>query len=229
MAADDEQARPRLIDLSGPIAPGMWHYANPWFAPVLTKMEQPPGIERPVYSEILEMPLLTGTYLETAAHLDPAGEPVSEVSLERCVLVPAMAVQLESGPGARIDRSAVEEVVRGLGPPPYSGRALLLGTGWSARWFDDDFVDGGPHLTEALIEFVVEEGFSVLGGDFPRFDHPLSPPRLVHRLFAAGALVLAPLYDLGRVGNAVGQLIAAPLRIEGASASPVRAVWLQHG
>jgi len=215
-----------LVDLSGPIGKNMWHYAAPYFEPRLGVLPQPPWLADPIYSEVIEMPLQSGTYLETAAHVDPERERIPDVALERVVLVPAIAVRVQAGRLAAVDRDEVEQAVRAVAAPPYTGFALLIGTGWSERWAEEDFVGDGPYLTEAVIDFVVEERFGILGGDFPRFDNPRDPSGHLHKLFATSTLLLAPLYDLAQLGDRSGRLIAAPLRIDGASATPVRAVWV---
>lgn len=225
----DGVSRPAVIDITGPIRPGMWHYADPYFAPVLSEIRQPDWLDDVIYSEAISMPLQTGTYIETAAHVDASRERIAEVPLERTVLTPAIAVQVRAGRADCIERGPLEKLVSVVAPPPYAGMALLVGTGWSARWDEDDYVTDGPYFSPAAIEFVVEAGFGILGGDFPRFDNPNSPTGHLRRLFETEALLLAPLYGLERVGNAVGSLIAAPLRVENASATPVRAVWMSNG
>jgi kynurenine formamidase len=227
--APDGAGRPAVIDITGPVRPGMWHYADPYFAPVLSEIRQPDWLDDVIYSEAISMPLQTGTYIETAAHVDASRERIDEVPLERTVLVPAITVQVPAGRGGCIDRGPLEQLVKSVTPPPYAGMALLVGTGWSARWDEEDYVSDGPYFSPGAIEFVVEAGFGILGGDFPRFDNPAAPTGHLRRLFETEALLLAPLYGLDRVGNAAGSLIAAPLRIENASATPVRAVWVGDG
>lgn len=219
----------RVTDLAGPIGPRMWHYGAPYFSPELEMLAQPEWLESAIYSEAVRMPLQTGTYLETAAHVFRDRERIGEIPLERTVLVPAVAVQLGCGPRESIQRQVLERAVSEVLAPPYEGVALLVGTGWDKMWEDPAFVDNGPFFSEDAIEYVVEMGFGILGGDTARFDNPDAPTGHLYKLFSTDALLLAPLYNLGEVGNAVGWLIAAPLKMEGASASPVRAVWVEEG
>jgi kynurenine formamidase len=205
----------------------MWHYPAPYFGPNLSHIEQPEWLENPIYSEAISMPLQTGTYIETAAHVYQGRELIDEVSLERTVLVPAIAVQLEVGRLGCISRELLERAVSIAAGPPYVDKALVVGTGWSRLWDDPSYVHEGPYFAEAAIDFVIESGFGILGGDFPRYDNPQAPTGHLYRLFDTDTLLLAPLANLDRVGNGTGWLIAAPLRIAGASASPVRALWVK--
>jgi kynurenine formamidase len=206
----------------------MWHYATPYFAPKLTRLRQPDWLSAAVYSEAIQMPLQSGTYVETAAHVDPAGKAIAELPLDRTVLVDAIAIQLDAGKGARIERQALEDAVHRVCAPPYSGKALLVGTGWSDLWFEAEFVDGGPFFSDAAIDFVIQQEFGVLGGDFPRFDNPNAPTGHLYRLFASDAVLIAPLFGMAQLGNSTGRLIAAPLFIKNASATPVRAIWVPN-
>jgi arylformamidase len=217
--------RAAFVDITGPIRAGMWHYPAPYFGPELSQIDQPTWLDNAVYSEAISMPLQTGTYIETAAHVFPERERISEVALERTVLVRAIAVQFDAGRHGCISRQALERAVRDVAAPPYAGMALVVGTGWSELWDDDTYVSDGPFFSEDAIEFVMEHDFGILAGDFPRYDNPYSPTGHLQRLFGTDTLLLAPLYNLRAVGPATGLLIAAPLNVEGGSASPVRAIW----
>ncbi len=221
------EGRRTIIDITGPVRPQMWHYPAPYFAPALSDIEQPAWLENPVYSEAISMPLQTGTYIETAAHVFPQRERIAEVPLDRTVLVPAISVQIPVGRFAGIDRLMLEQAVKAASAPPYEDKALIVGTGWSDLWDDETYVTDGPFFEEDAVDFVIESHFGILAGDFPRFDNPKAPTGHLYRLFETEALLLAPLYNLAQLGNGTGWLIAAPLKIERASASPVRAVWIQ--
>ena len=214
-----------FVDITGPVRPGMWHYPFPYFAPEMSQIDQPTWLENAVYSEAISMPLQTGTYIETAAHVFPERERINEVALERTVLVRAIAVQVDGGRNGCISRRHLEPAVRNIADPPYVGMALVVGTGWSDMWDSELYVSDGPFFSEDAIEFVMESNFGILGGDFPRYDNPQAPTGHLQRLFGTETLLLAPLYNLRTVGNSTGLLIAAPLKIDGASATPVRAIW----
>jgi kynurenine formamidase len=215
-----------LHDISGPIHADMWHYAAPYFKPEIYQLPPVEWLAEPVYSEAVHLPLQTGTYVESVAHVDPTGIAVSDVALERTVLLPSICVQVGKGPEEAIGGDELREAVGRVGSGPWAGFGLLVSTGWDTHWDDDDYLTRCPYFDDDAIDFVIEEKFSLLGGDSARFENPAAPTGHLRRLFAADVLLLAPLCHLGDLGSSFGHVIAPPLPIRGISASPVRAVWV---
>jgi arylformamidase len=216
-----------LIDISGRISPRMWSYAPPYFGPVVTKLDSPEWVQYPVYSEAISMPLQTGTYIETAAHVDPDRELIADLPIEQTVLVSAICVQTPTAPKSGLAREALEQAVAAVAPPPYDGLALIVAMGWGHRWERSDFTTDCPYFTPTAIDFVIEGGFAILGADTPRFDSPIERTGHLLRLFKTNALILGPLGSLEALGSGEGWLIAAPLPVEAVCASPTRAIWVR--
>jgi len=215
---------PELVDLSGPIHPAMWHYRDPYFAPEIEELPRPDWLENPVHSEQVRMPLQTGSYVETSAHVFPDDPRVTAYPLERTVLLPTACVLVPKGPGEGVTGEEVRAGLDRLGVADPRGMGLLVGTGWDARWDEPGFTDDCPYFDDSVVDLVLEAGFSLLGGDTPRFENPAAPSGHLRRMFAERVLLLAPLRGLAGVGDRVGRLIAPPLNIPAASATPCRPV-----
>lgn len=83
---------------------------------------------------------------------------------------------------------------------------------------------GHAQLTPALLAWLGAHGIGLVGIDFPSVDAPTSKELPTHHaLHAADVLILENL-DLSAVAPGVYELIALPLKIQGADGSPVRAV-----
>lgn len=218
----------RLIDLTGPIYSGMWHYASPYFSPEVEELPIPEWLERPVYSEQIRMPLQTGTYIETSAHCTKDDPRIDDYPLERTTLLPTVSVWVPTPGGEAVTRARVEEGIAraGLELDQLKGMGLLIGTGWDSHWDDKDFTTACPWLEDGVSDLAIEVGVSLVGGDTPRFENPEAPSGALSRLFAERMLLLAPLVNLGEVGDRIGRIIASPLRIPAASATPCRAVFV---
>jgi arylformamidase len=218
---------PAMIDITGPVESGMWSYAEPYFPPQISAIASPAWSAREIHQQAIAMPLQTGTYLETAAHVFPDRELVAEVALERTVLLPSVCVQVPAEAGQPIEAEGLRQALDRLDPAPsLRGTGLLVGTRWGQRWQAPEFVTDGPFFAPDAIDLVVSAGVGLLGADLPRFDDPRNPTGHLTRFFETDALLLAPLQGLERIGDARGRIIAAPLRIGGVCASPVRAVWV---
>jgi kynurenine formamidase len=75
------------------------------------------------------------------------------------------------------------------------------------------------------MQWIVDQGVSILGGDMPCFDDPRpSEGQDVNTvLFGSGALILAPLVNLGRWPHPRAMLTVLPIPLQGACGAPCRA------
>ncbi len=216
-----------LIDISGPISDGMWAYAAPYPTPRIEQIPPPDWLEYPVYSQTVHFAVQTGTYLETAAHMRLDAMTIDELPLDRCYMVDALYVSIPTGADQAITPQALDDACHRAGVQPRPREALLVGTGWDAHWNQPDFVTNPPYFTAAAIDWVLDHDFSILGGDTPRYDSPTNPQNFFPKFFQHDILLLAPLVNLGAIRRPRGKLIALPLKIETACASPVRALWVE--
>jgi kynurenine formamidase len=217
----------RIIDISGPITDDMWSYGEPYPAPSITQIPPPDWLEYPVYSQTVRMAVQSGTYLETAAHMDPDRITIDELPLARCHQIDAVALWIPRGPNGAIAAADLQAALDASGAELQPGDALLVGTGWDAHWNEDDFVTDPPHFTADAIDWVLDHQAGLLGADTPRFDSPHNPANFFPKFFAGDILLLAPLVNLHQVQGPRGKLTALPLKIENACASPVRALWIE--
>jgi len=182
-----------------------------------------------------------GTHLDAPVHFAEKGDTAEAVSLDRLV-APIVVIDVSRQAVADRDyRLSVDDVLsweRAYGMIP-AGVAVLLRTGWSARWPDRTatFGDDTPGRTDRLhfpaygkdaAELLVHaRKVALLGLDTPSLDHGPSTDFPTHRI-AAGANVpgLENLMSLDRVPPTGAWLIALPMKIAGGSGAPLRAIAL---
>jgi arylformamidase len=218
----------RIVDISGPIENGMWSYGDPYPAPRLEEIPPPDWLDYPVYSQTVSMAVQTGTYLETAAHMDPTRLTIDQLPLERCYLVDGICLWIPRAAGQPIEAADLDAACDAAGVQPRPRDVLLVGTGWDRRWHAPDFVQNPPYFSSAAIDWVLAHDFSLLGADTPRYDSPHHPQNFFPRFFEHDILLLAPLVNLDQVQSPRGKLIALPLKLHKACASPVRALWIEE-
>lgn len=90
--------------------------------------------------------------------------------------------------------------------------------------FNTDFCSLSPELIEEL----ALNGVCLVGIDTPSIDPAESKDLPSHAMVAAHDLAILEGVVLDHVADGVYTLVALPLRIEGADASPVRAVLLDE-
>jgi arylformamidase len=215
-----------IIEISGPIEDGMWSYSEPYPVPRIEQIPPPDWLEYAVYSQTIHMAVQAGTYLETAAHMDRMAMTIDQLPLERCYRVNPLCLWIPREANQAITAEDLAGACHSAGLQVQPRDALLVGTGWDRQWREPDFVTHPPYFTAAAIDWVLEHDCSLLGADTPRYDNPLQPQNFFPKFFAHDILLLAPLVNLEQVGSSRGKLIALPLKIQNACASPVRALWL---
>ncbi len=187
------------------------------------------------------MPEHGGTHLDAPIHFAEGGATADRVPLERLVL-PALVIdvsgQAANDPDYRLTREDVRAFERRHGKVP-AGSAVLLRTGWDRRWPDrkaylgDDTPGDASRLhfpsfgVDAARLLIDERRIGALGADVASIDYGQSKDFLVHRLAAArGVPGFENLRGLDALPATGALLLALPIKIEGGSGGPLRAVAL---
>ncbi|MFD3685053.1 cyclase family protein [Nocardiopsis sp. NPDC058631] len=214
---------PKLVDVSHQITDGMTTC---------------PGIPEPVVREATAVPGATpghgdssgrvtmvgatGTYVEMPAHRYRDGADLADLDLARVANLPGTVVTATSS--------------HEIGPEAFSGldlrgRAVLLRTGWDRHWRTEAYgrLDH-PHLTETAAKALVEGGAVLVGTDSIGVDDT-SPSAEGARpalavLLAAGIPVVSHLCLLDQLPEEGFTFFAAPAKVRGMAAFPVRAFAL---
>jgi arylformamidase len=221
-----------LIDLSGPLYQGMWSYnVLPGLDTRLPEfeVEKVTWVDRTGFESFrFEMSSISGTYLETSAHVIEGDPGLCDLAPSDFIR-PAVVCHLPRK-GARdlIHRAELEAHC----PPVQEGDALLIECGWGARWRSTNYVLDGPSYHPDCLPWLLEQSFSLLGVDVPCIQSPYPLPdgaryegNMLLPVFKKGVLLLAPLVNLDKVQVPRGELMAFPLCIEGVSGAPCRAFF----
>lgn len=156
-----------------------------------------------------------GTHADAPIHVQDGWAGAEELPLD-AFLGRARVIAVASD----VDR--VELTHLGLADSDRGPARLLLRTNRSVA--TGDFPESWPVLSEPCARALVARGLRLLGVDAPSVDHRHSKTLEVHHiLFRGGACILESL-DLRDVPDGEYELVAAPLRLAGLDAAPVRAV-----
>ena len=163
----------------------------------------------------MAMSLHNGTHADAPWHFDDAGVTMEQVPLEP-YLGPAVVVEAFGCGTEGIPAAAFDGVDLAAAP-----RVLIKTAPQQDRThFPNDFAV----LTPGAVARLAAAGVQLIGVDVPSVDKPDSKDLPNHHaLGAAGIFILENLH-LGPVPPGRYELIALPLALAGADASPVRAV-----
>jgi kynurenine formamidase len=189
----------------------------------------------------LSTPEHGGTHLDAPIHFSETGRSNEQIPLEQ-LIAPAVVIDVTARAAAdrdyRATRNDVLQFEKANGAIT-RGTIVLLRTGWSRHWpnakayLGDDtpgdasklsFPSFGADAARLLVE---ERGAAALGIDTASIDYGRSSDFQVHRIAAAMNVVgLENLTNLDRLPPRGALVIALPMKIEGGSGGPLRAVAL---
>jgi arylformamidase len=162
------------------------------------------------------MSVHTGAHADAPVHFDEAGQDIASVDLGRYV-GPSVVARVRPRPGGLrpADLPAGTDALLRRAP------RLLLRT-YERR--PEGFDEAMSHLTAELADHLAGLGVVLVGLDTDSMDAFDSKELPSHKRLAAKGIAILEGLDLSRARDGVHVLVALPLRLVGADASPVRAV-----
>jgi kynurenine formamidase len=186
----------------------------------------------------LQLPEHFGTHLDAPRHFDPRGKSVDELAVQDLMLQSAVVdvrVAVGADPDYRLSVQDLQQWENAYGPLP-SGGAVLILTGWGARWPSQErYLNQDPNGAKHFPGFSVEAAQYLLdiarpkaiGIDTISIDYGLSQKFEVHELtMYAGLYHLESLANLEQLPAKGALLIALPMKLCGGSGCPTRVLAL---
>lgn len=173
--------------------------------------------------ELIFLSSHSGTHLDAPYHFIEKGLRVDKIPLSRLV-VDALLCRIRKGPDEPITRKdlALFEGKNGRIPP---NSTIIFETDWSRNLTRADYFTRNPGLSETAAEYLLSKKPNMIGIDSPSID--LGKDREFpahHKLLKGGVLVLENLCNLGKIKRTTFRLVVLPLKLKGATGSPVRAI-----
>ena len=174
-------------------------------------------------SKILMFSDHIGTHVDSPFHFIPTGETIEAVPLDRLV-GPAICLDVSGKPPDQpVTFLMLEAAEKRAGATVQSGDILLV-RAWPGRHTDDDFLQCAG-LNRGAAEWAAARGIKALGCDLASPDNPADLARPVHMiLLGQGILIMEHIAHLETLPAPRFQFVGVPLRIRGATGSPIRAM-----
>ncbi|MBL0919749.1 MAG: arylformamidase [Hydrogenophaga sp.] len=194
------------VHAGAPVFPGDTAYAQQWVANI--------GPGCPVNVSAITFSPHVGAHADAPLHYDPNGLPIGEVPLDTfigpCRVIHAIGV------GALIEPEHLEHALRDL-PPRVLVRSYAR---MPQTAFDNDLPAFAPRTVERLADL----GVRLIGIDSASIDPANSKTLDSHQVIRRRGLRVLENLLLDDVPEGDYELIALPLKLTTADASPVRAV-----
>ncbi len=204
----------RVLDISPPLRPGIavWPGDTPFSQRWLCRMDQGANLDL----STIETTLHLGAHADGPSHYTLGAPGIGERPLD-LYYGPAEVIRVNVGRGERIGPQHL--------PGPVRAPRVLFWTGTfpDPEHWNTDFASLSPELVDAL----AAQGVVLVGLDTPSVDLMDDKLLLSHQALARHDMANLEGLVLDHVQPGLYTLIALPLRLLGADASPVRAALVE--
>ena len=170
-------------------------------------------------SEVMHMSTHTGTHMDAPSHFAPGMASIDQVPAARLVSSGVLLRVRKGADGTIVVADIMDEEIR-------EGDAVVFATGWE-KHEGADYMTRNPGLSQDVARYLVERKVNAVGIDGPSIDPGFDEKFAAHNiLLPAGVIVVENLCNLDRIEGRRFTLVVAPLKLAGASGSPVRALAL---
>ena len=175
----------------------------------------------------VHMRLHAGSHVDAPEHNVKGGKQIQDLPLDTCAGDAVIADLRHLVPGKALNAAELEKAV---GSVVRRGDRLLLRTDVNKQYMINEWQKRSPYLTSDAVKWCVDRGVVVVGYDFYHGNDEPNSPRVFNssRTFSEHGIVTMPyLNNLDQISGQRVTLVALPLKLVGAEASPVRAVVLE--
>jgi kynurenine formamidase len=211
-----------LIDLSHIIEEGLITHKGlpaPIICDYLSREESKQFYEEGTEFQIgkIEMVSNTGTYIDCPFHRFENGKDLSKVELSRFVDIDSLTIRVPYTKTIEI----TEEHLKGY---DLENRAVLIETGWDAKWNTESYFENNPYLTQKSAEYLKDSKVKLVGIDSHNIDDTRGISRPVHTiLLGSEILIVEHLCNLKLLPDDGFTFTAVPPKFKGVGTFPVRA------
>lgn len=173
--------------------------------------------------ELIFLSSHSGTHLDAPFHFIDGGFTIDKIPLERLVSN-AVLCKLKKGPDETITRKDIVEFETKNGKIR-PGASVIFQTGWYRRLEQKDYFTKNPGLSDSAAKHLVLRKVGLVGIDSPSIDAGKDSKFSAHHvLLKKGILILENLCNLEKIKGNSFKLVVLPLKLKGATGSPVRAI-----
>jgi len=204
---------------------------------ISTKLPSFPGSPRPRFIswatnkddgynlELIFLSSHSGTHIDAPFHFIKKGLKIDKIPLKRLVVEAALC-RIKKGTDEAITKQDIIEFESKHGKlQPNS--TLIFATGWHKNLLKKYYFTKNPGLSISAAKYLVKKKISLVGIDSPSIDLGSNSGFLAHHLLLKNdILILENLCNLEKISDVYFKLIVLPLKLKGATGSPVRAIAL---
>ena len=174
-------------------------------------------------SELLFLSTHTGTHMDAPHHFLEKGAKIHEISLEKLVSEAVLIKSKKNGDDS-ITKTDIQKFEKKHGKID-GFSSVIFYTGWQRNLQKKYYFTKNPGLSVSAAKYLASKKVSLVGIDSPSIDLGTDSKFSVHQIFAKnGMLIVENLANLEKIKSSKFHLVVLPLKLKGATGSPVRAI-----
>ena len=173
--------------------------------------------------ELLFLSSHTGTHIDAPYHFAQKGKKIHEIPLKR-LTGHATLIKLRKNPNSPITKSDIlnHEKIHGK-IQNYS--SVFFFTGWQKNLKKNNYFTENPGLNNLAAKYLASKKVNLVGIDSPSIDLGNDDSFSVHHILSRNdILIVENLANLNRISTNSFNFVILPLKLKGATGSPVRAM-----
>jgi kynurenine formamidase len=161
--------------------------------------------------------------LDAPYHFLEKGAKIHEISLKKLVSE-AILIKSEKKSDESVTKTEIQKFEKKHGKID-GFSSVIFCTGWQRNLQKDNYFTKNPGLSVSAAKYLASKKISLIGIDSPSIDLGADSKFSVHQIFAKkGILIVENLANLEKIKSSKFHLVVLPLKLNGATGSPVRAI-----
>ena len=176
------------------------------------------------HSEVVFMSTHTGTHMDAPSHFVTGVSSIDQIPvnrfISRAILVKISKTSDELITAGEIEASKIKIL---------EGNSVVFSTSWENEVDNDYYFNHSPGLSEDAAEYLIDKRVNAVCIDSPSIDRGSDINFPVHKLLLSkDILIVENICNLSKIDNQNFTLIMMPLKLSGASGSPIRAIAISE-
>lgn len=172
-------------------------------------------------SEVMFLSTHTGTHIDAPSHFIPDSRTIDKIKVSRFV---SRSILI------KIPKKADQQITLNdiINSKIHANDTVVFATGWEKRFKNDNYMINNPGLSLDAAEYLVSNRVNAVAIDGPSIDRGVDNNFNIHSALLSNDIpIIENLCNLEELSSVKSfTLIVNPLKLVGASGSPVRAIAL---
>jgi len=173
--------------------------------------------------ELIFLSTHSGTHIDAPFHFIDKGLKMDQIHLERFVCN-AILFRIKKGSNQSITKKDIIKLEKKYGKI-LPNSTIVFATGWYKNLTKKHYFDDNPGLSIGAARYLAYKRTNLVGIDSPSIDLGIDSNFSIHHvLLSNNILIVENLCNLEKISGTYFKLVVLPLKLSGATGSPVRAI-----